>query len=429
DLCRDVVLHRDPRRFDLLYRLFWRLQREPTLRHDPLDEQMRQAQHWARTVHRDLHKMKAFVRFRALVDTPSGPPLHVAWFEPGHHIVEAVAPFFVRRFAAMRWAILTPERCLRWDGSALVCGPGAEREDAPPADAGEALWLTYYQSIFNPARLKLRMMEKEMPRRYWRNLPEAALIGALAAQAAPRTSDMVARGPTAPRSGARVMQQPSRGPATVPAIAVRVVTAPASQRQQAWTAQRDAAAGCRNCPLGALATQTVWGEGPLGAQLMLVGEQPGDQEDLRGQPFVGPAGQLLDRALAQLGWDRSTIYVTNSVKHFKYEPRGKRRMHKTPAQREADACLHWLEAELALVQPKAIIALGATAARQLLGRPVAVMRERGQWFQRADGVSVLVTLHPSALLRADPGDRAIQYQAWIDDLAQASLHVGAGPSV
>ncbi|WP_085978594.1 UdgX family uracil-DNA binding protein [Rubrivivax gelatinosus] len=197
----------------------------------------------------------------------------------------------------------------------------------------------------------------------------------------------------------------------------------------ALEAQRDAASVCRECPLGALATQTVFGEGPLDAPLMLVGEQPGDQEDRQGRPFVGPSGQLLDRALVALGWDRSVAYVTNAVKHFKHEPRGKRRMHKTPAQREADACRHWLESEIGLVRPRAAIALGATAARQLLGRPVGVMHERGRWLRRDDGLAVLVTLHPSALLRGDPAERETAWAAWLDDLraADAVAHGEAPP--
>ncbi|MDQ0610847.1 uracil-DNA glycosylase family protein [Variovorax sp. W1I1] len=140
----------------------------------------------------------------------------------------------------------------------------------------------------------------------------------------------------------------------------------------------DATDACRECPLGERATQSVFGEGPVHARLMVVGEQPGDKEDLAGRPFVGPAGRLFDRAVAELGWSRERLYVTNAVKHFKYELRGKRRIHKTPAQREADACHHWLESEIALVEPVALLALGAVAARSLLGRHVAVMSERGR---------------------------------------------------
>jgi len=182
---------------------------------------------------------------------------------------------------------------------------------------------------------------------------------------------------------------------------------------------RDDAAGCQECPLYVNATQTVFGEGPVGAVLMLVGEQPGDHEDRQGRPFVGPAGQLLDRALAELDWPREALYVTNAVKHFKFEMRGKRRMHKTPAQREAAACLHWLESEIELVNPQALIALGATAARQLMGSPVGVMALRGQWLERQDGRQVLITLHPSALLRVFDDERAAAYALWLDDLRKA----------
>ncbi|CAN5294928.1 hypothetical protein BH10PSE18_BH10PSE18_25190 [soil metagenome] len=220
-LCETVILHDDPGRFGLLYRLLWRLVLEPGLRHDPVDADRLHAQHMAQAIRRDMHKMKAFVRFRTVGQADGQPPLHVAWFEPDHHIVEAVAPFFVRRFTQMRWAILTPERSLEWlPGMAQVSdatpadmhadnhgtahgtlrfGPGARRTDAPPADAGEALWLTYYRHIFNPARLKLAMMQKEMPRRYWRNLPEAELIGALSAEATTRSGRMIDAPATQPK--------------------------------------------------------------------------------------------------------------------------------------------------------------------------------------------------------------------------------------
>ncbi len=430
DLCRQVVLHHDRQRFARLYRLLWRLQHEPRLRHDPLDAEWIALRQMAQAVRRDMHKMKAFVRFRQIVRGPGEAVLHVAWFEPEHHIVEAVAPFFMRRFANMAWAVLTPQRSVHWDGEHLAFGPGGNRQQAPAADAGEALWLTYYRSIFNPARLKLHAMQKEMPRRYWPNLPEAQLISALSAQAPQRSGEMIERAATPARALARPRRDAAR---SVPAARAGQrrpegsAAANVDERSALWLAQREAASNCRECPLGALATQTVWGEGPIGARLMLVGEQPGDQEDLQGRPFVGPSGQLLQRAMAQLGWLRERLYITNGVKHFKYEPRGKRRMHKTPAQREADACQHWLESEIELVRPAALVALGATAARQLLGHPVAVTRQRGQWLQRADGLQVLITLHPSALLRGDPGDRESAYAAWLDDLAKASDYASTLP--
>ena len=176
---------------------------------------------------------------------------------------------------------------------------------------------------------------------------------------------------------------------------------------------------CRECPIGEFATQSVIGEGRLKARLMLVGEQPGDQEDLQGHPFVGPAGKLLDRALEAVGVPRDAVFVSNAVKHFKYELRGKRRIHKSPTQREAAACLHWLEDEIALVKPRALVALGATAARSLMGHQVAVTAERGKWLERADGMKVLVTLHPSALLRMDPSEREEAFAAFVADLKKA----------
>jgi uracil-DNA glycosylase len=194
---------------------------------------------------------------------------------------------------------------------------------------------------------------------------------------------------------------------------------PRSARPVPLATLREQASHCRECPLGALATQTVWGEGAGHARLMIVGEQPGDREDLVGRPFVGPAGHLLDQALAALGWDRAAVYVTNAVKHFKYELRGKRRMHKTPGQLEILACAHWLQGEIEAVAPAALVALGGTAARALLGRPVKVLSERGQWLQRDDGRVVLVTLHPSALLRGDPALREREFERWVRDLALA----------
>jgi len=176
---------------------------------------------------------------------------------------------------------------------------------------------------------------------------------------------------------------------------------------------------CRECPIGEFANQSVTGEGHARARLMLVGEQPGDQEDLQGHPFVGPAGKLLDRALEQAGIPRDQVFVSNAVKHFKFELRGKRRIHKSPTQREAAACLHWLNDEIAIVEPEALVALGAVAARSLIGRAVPVMAQRGRWLEREDGRMVLITLHPSALLRVPPQDREEAFGAFVKDLSKA----------
>ncbi len=410
-LCQEALLHREPQRFALMYRLLWRFRHEPGLRRDPLDADRRCAEQLAREVRKDIHKMRAFVRFTPVqvrADAMAGAvgeragdgERHIAWFEPEHHIVEANAPFFMRRFAQLHWAILTPERSVEWDGRSLQFGPGGDRRDAPPPDAGAQLWLTYYQHIFNPARLKLTMMAKEMPRRYWANLPEAVLIAPLAAAATARSDAMIEAPASRPRS-------------------VRLLSREAIMASN-LTALETALHGCESCPLHASATQVVPGVGPMGARHMLVGEQPGDEEDRSGLPFVGPAGRLLNEALDELGWSRESLYVTNAVKHFKFEFRGKRRMHKTPAQRELEACSQWLVHEMRLVNPRWLVALGATAARALLGRPVSIGEERGRWlYERADGRPVLVTWHPAALLRMPAEQFEEAFAGWSKDLALA----------
>lgn len=181
---------------------------------------------------------------------------------------------------------------------------------------------------------------------------------------------------------------------------------------------RREAASCRACPLWKNATQTVFGEGPSDAQIMLVGEQPGDREDLAGRPFVGPAGLLLNRALADAGVNRARVYVTNAVKHFKFEPRGKRRLHKRPNAGEIKVCsTRWLLGEIEAVAPQLIVALGATAAQSLAGRPVPVQSNRGEVLELASGLRVLITVHPSALLRLrDEKDKREAYDAFVQDL-------------
>ena len=440
-LCQTVILHSNPNRFGLMYRLLWRLQNEAALRYDSLDTDWIQAKHLAQAVRRDMHKMKAFVRFSAVEDDAFKNdakigPLHIAWFEPEHHIVEATAPFFMRRFTQMRWVILTPECSVEWrpgngdesanyaDGSMHI-GSGAQKSDAPSADSGEALWLTYYQHIFNPARLKLKMMQKEMPKRYWKNLPEAQFISELSAASAQRSLSMIDQAPTMPRrripfseGTAAALRSQSAG--DVLQTLEKVVR---GEHPLNLSALNNAAQACRACPIGEYATQAVCGEGPQHASVMIVGEQPGDQEDIRGRPLVGPSGQLFDRALIDLRWSRKELFITNAIKHFKYEIRGKRRMHKTASQQEAAACLHWLESEIELVKPELAIALGATAAMALLGRKVAVMSERGKCFTRPDGLRVLVTLHPAALLRMPIELQAEAYVEWTRDLTLASHFV------
>ena len=188
---------------------------------------------------------------------------------------------------------------------------------------------------------------------------------------------------------------------------------------------RAASKSCRNCDLWKNATQTVFGEGPERARIMLVGEQPGNEEDLTGHPFVGPAGKLLDRALEEAGIDRRIVYVTNVVKHFKWEPRGKRRIHKKPRQSEINACRPWIEDELAIVKPKALVCLGSTAAQALLGRDFRVTLQRGKPVPSPLAPVVLATVHPSSILRApDEESRHNEYARFVADLKAAAKHAG-----
>ncbi len=181
---------------------------------------------------------------------------------------------------------------------------------------------------------------------------------------------------------------------------------------------RRAAAGCRACPLWKPATQTVFGEGPASARTVLIGEVPGDDEDLSGHPFVGPSGQLLDKALAELGLDRRDFYVTNAVKHFKFVPRGKRRLHAKPSPSEQRACRPWLERELEALRPQRIVCLGATAAQAVLGRGFRLMASRGRWFELGNGARVLATVHPSWVLRQRGGEaRAEAFAGLVADLS------------
>ena len=407
DLAKELILHRDPARFTLMYRLLWRLRQTPHLLADAGDPDVHLAQGMTKSLHRDIHKMHAFVRFKEIV-APDGAPAFIAWFEPDHYIVEATGPFFVRRFNGMRWSILTPWRSAFWDTETLSFGPGADKSLVPDEDRLEAHWLTYYASIFNPARLKIDAMQKEMPKKYWKNLPEARVIEGLIREAGPRMEAMIVAEPTKPsrRTAAPRAAEPD-GEAVPEPTAV----------PDSLAAAREAARLCRRCDLYGPATQVVFGEGPEDADILFVGEQPGDKEDLAGHPFVGPAGEMFNRALGEAGVDRARVYVTNAVKHFKYEPRGKFRLHKKPDAGEIKACRWWLDLERSFLKPKLIVAMGASAGQGLLGRVVRVNAERGRPMVMPDGAPIFLTVHPSYLLRLpDPEAKALEYRRFVGDL-------------
>jgi DNA polymerase len=414
DLAEIAIRHSDPERFALLYRVLWRLTHgEPALMQVATDPDIVRLHAMAKAVKRDAHKMHAFLRFRQ-VETEAGTR-HVAWFEPDHHIEEAEAGFFVRRFAGLRWSIVTPRRSVHWNGTELSFGPGGRRQDVPPDDAVEPLWRAYYAAIFNPARLKPGAMRAEMPRKYWRNMPETAEIPRLLREAPRRAAQMVANGVTAPNP---TPQKPGGAPRVEHAMDTPDAE---TDPKAALAALARGLAGRNDLPdFARRATQMVFGEGPVGAPLFLVGEQPGDEEDIQGRPFVGPAGRLLNRALDAAQVPRDEAYVTNAVKHFKFTPTGKRRLHQSPDAGDIAYYRPFLLREIGLVGPKLLVALGATALRALTGRALPVMKTRGTMVAGPDGLPVFATVHPSYLLRLPDEDaQRREYARFVEDLRAA----------
>ena len=400
DMLQTAACCRAPNRWAFLYLVLWRWQRGEKDVLSAADPDGAKLHAMVKAVHREEHDMHAYIRFRERREE-AGAPRFVAWFEPSHDVLPQVARHFAARMGRVTWMIATPEASVMWDGATLHSTGPLMRGPEDIDDAGEALWLTYYRSIFNPARLNADLMHGHIPSRFWKNLPEGAIVPGMVSQAA---------------NGARVVGQDrkvgQRGGAIIP------IAADKAQPARDTPSTLDA---CRRCELWKNATQAVPGAGAMHARIMLVGEQPGDQEDLAGLPFVGPAGQLLDRALAEAAVERRAIYLTNAVKHFKWEPRGKRRMHKTPAQREVDACSHWLDSEVAQVQPRVIVALGSTALKAVTGNPHAALKDvLGQPFQH-QGRWIVVVYHPSYVLRVPGEDMKVRaFQVMVDGLRQAA---------
>jgi len=306
--------HRSDDRWGLLYSLLWRLtHNEPQLMELSGDPEVTRLRKYAKAVARDVHKMKAFVRFRKIEspDSGSGSAPHqdtkdasesasryVSWFEPQHFIVEYAAPFFKRRFSNMHWSILTPMGCAHWEtGGNLWFSDPVDKSVAPENDQFEEAWRVYYKSIFNPARLKTNAMQSEMPKKYWKNLPEAKEISALVESAEDRTREMISQRKTS--DNFHCGSRPEHPNQTVR----QQIHKAGSSSLEALKLQ---ASLCTRCPQSDTATQTVFGEGPDNARLMIIGEQPGDKEDLHGRPFVGPAAKVLNAALKQAGIDRDS---------------------------------------------------------------------------------------------------------------------------
>jgi probable DNA metabolism protein len=396
-LLENLACFRDDGRGELMYRLAWRrLYENPHLLEDPADRDVAHAMSMDRAVRRDLHKMHAFVRFREVV-RDGQIDSYFAWFEPQHQILRKGAGFFVKRFPNMPWTIATPNGAAIWDMKTLQFGASESVPERPRSDAHEDLWRTYYRSICNVARINADAMQREMPQFYWRNLPEASEIGTLMREGRERFARAHEQSDHAHFTAAKSVQK-----------ALEAVRLPEEGVQK-----------CRACDLWRHATQAVEGQGPKSARIMLVGEQPGDEEDLRGAPFVGPAGKVLDDALVQAGVKRSDVYVTNAVKHFKWEPRGKRRLHKKPNVSEIRACNMWLVEEIATIKPCVIVALGATALSALVGSSYSIEAARKANLAHSSGAKVLASYHPSAILRADDGRKDELRAFLIADLKRA----------
>lgn len=385
-LAKTVARHSNPDRWNLLYRVAWRVTNgERRLLEIDVDDDIAALHKMSKAVNKDIYRMRQFVRFRKAAEDQ-----FVAWYEPEHNTLDANAQFFVDRFGGMRWAILTPRASLTWDLEKLESGPGVPRSHAPQDDELEELWRVYYSTIFNPARLKLKAMHAQLPISRWKNLPEAQVIPDLVHFSSGRVQEMM---DAQPRSALDFIP-----------------------RNASWSELRDAVRSCAACNLCRLATGPVWGEGDPLATVMIVGEQPGDEEDLAGRPFVGPAGQMLERAFGEAGIERRRVYLTNAVKAFKFEQRGKRRIHQNPRGGEIATCRPWLRAEIEVVRPAKIVCLGSSAAQSVLGRKVQVTKERGNWITSGEQ-RVLVTYHPSAVLR-NPNTDAQQelYSMLVADL-------------
>ncbi|MDR5856498.1 UdgX family uracil-DNA binding protein [Caballeronia sp. LZ062] len=400
-LLKDAAHFRDERRWGFLYRVLWRWAHGDRSVASAADEDGARLYKMAKAVRRAQHDMIAYVRFRQR-DASLGAPEYVAWYEPDHDVLAWSAEHFAARMGQSTWLITTPDGAAMWNGERLEIErrralASDHASDTP--DAAEALWMTYYRSIFNPARLNESVLEQQMPVRFWKGLPEGALIPQLVSDA---------------RGGARRVAQ-ARAVGALRGKAVQVEAQDAQPEREAPTSLDM----CRRCDLWRHATQAVHGAGPADARIMLLGEQPGDQEDLRGEPFVGPAGQLLDDAMRRAQVPREQVYLTNAVKHFKWEPRGKRRLHKTPAQQEVEACSYWLERELDRTGARVIVTLGATALTALLGKRATLRAHVGRVVPYGDKL-IVATYHPSyALRQLDDAAREKTIADIVDALAKA----------
>lgn len=383
-LAEKVICHSGKDTPSLLYRILFRLQKDKQLLEKIFDNDVVDAHSREKSVNHDIHMMHAFVRFKEVL-VKRKRRCFTAWYEPQHFIVKHAAPFFSRRFKDMDWQILTPKGSAYFFDERLEFGAPVYTKPKNE-DATEELWKTYFSSIFNPARLNTKAMKSHMPKKFWHNLPETGVINNLVEQGCERVEAMC-------------VQQSNEAPLFHQRLHIQQPTSLAVDKIDTFGKLKQSINDCRRCPLYCHATQAIHGEGPENANIMIVGEQPGDREDLLGRPFVGPAGQLLDRIGTKVGLDRKNSYITNAVKHFKYELRGKKRIHNTANHSEIEQCRWWLQKEVNVIQPKLIVTMGRTAFFSLTGEMISIEESRGKIFNLAHMPPVLATMHPSYLLR------------------------------
>lgn len=401
DLADTAIWHCDPERFARLYAMLWRLQKHPRLLRDAADADVARLLTMTKNVKRCIHKLHAFVRFREIGRTNSRRRF-AAWFEPTHHSIEPGAPFFARRFGDMDWIIATPDVTACFDNGKLTFDGPAPRPDLPE-DGVEDLWCDYFRNIFNPARVKVQAMRSEMPVKYWKNMPETAQIPRLLSEAETRVRQMRDAAPTLPPPRAAKITHRLRTSAEAPPMTLDTLRGMAKEIEISEGYGR-----------------MILGEGPVPAALMVLGEQPGETEDREGRPFAGPAGQLFDQIAREAGLSREKAYVTNAVKRFRYEMRGKRRMHKSPDRGDIAHGKWWLDQEIALIRPRLILAMGATAAEALTGSGKGLLKRRGK-IEETTACPVFLTIHPAYILRLpDPGLKAQETERFRADLARVA---------
>lgn len=393
NLAKNVICHESKGSAALLYRLLYRLQRDKTLLEKIYDIDTATALSRQKAVCHDIHHMHAFLRFKEIcsLGNDNFRRCFTAWYEPQHFIIAEAIPFFCRRFTDMDWQILTPKGSAFYFNKRLFFGEPIFKKPQNK-DEIEELWKTYFASIFNPARLKVKTMQSHMPKKYWSNLPEAEIIDSLVDNAETRIETME-RQP--------VLQPPLFHSRLSERHAQNSVQTNFRSRTTPETSDilNDSIRSCKRCPLHCSATQAVCGEGPENASLIIVGEQPGDREDLVGRPFIGPAGQIFEKTIEKIGIERDEVYITNAVKHFKYELKGRKRLHKRADRSEIERCRWWLMKEIDIVKPKLIVAMGKTALFSLtdLNEPLSGLV--GKIIETEEKIPVLVTFHPSYLLR------------------------------